>query len=332
MLGTLFLSVFLFHFLNNERNNRLATLHNLLVGLTACLDVAAVLFQRPLCHLRTTRGREHPRAQNPGADAEPNPRHDLEEVVGARHKLEQCAFGDGALLVALRRAHARELQMNGAVEDLTNKHQNRTGVQGVLRGRGVQRVTQKVPNKRRKAPVVNAVLEDVEERHRWARELMNKERLELTLHKVCDEHADVPLGEPRQLAGGCDGLGAVDERRTHRKRRHDRDRSRVLNDKHCTVPNLWPEVLVRDAVAVFESVRREGLGVVVEGDGVLLERGLKGLAVDRDGGAEGALEVEHCGGAAHVNLGFIVARACQNDKLHSFYNSCKTVFNKVQKL
>ena len=141
---------------------------------------------------RVMSGSKGPTRKRVCQNGEADPRAHFRAVVRTRYELEQGSHGNGTFLRAVRLSHATELNMNGSVDALANTHSDQCREEHRLVGhRRVKRMTQRVSNLEMKhdegddeeseAPVIGAVLEQVGERHRAVRELVDKEGLEETL-------------------------------------------------------------------------------------------------------------------------------------------------------
>ena len=140
-------------------------------------------------------GSKEPTRKRVSENGEANPRAHFRAVVRTRHELEQGSHGNGTLLRTVRLSHAAELNVDGSVDALANTHSDQGREEHRLVGhRRIERMTQRVSNlgmkhdegddEESESPVIGTVLEQVSERHRAVRELVNKEGLEETLRIV----------------------------------------------------------------------------------------------------------------------------------------------------
>lgn len=140
-------------------------------------------------------GNKEPTRKRVRENGEADPRAHFRTIVRTRYKLEQGSHGNGTLLRTVRLPHAAELNMNGSVDALANTHSDQCREEHHLVGhRRIERMAQRVSNLEMKhdkgddeeseSPVISAVLEQVGERHRTVRKLVDKEGLEETLRVV----------------------------------------------------------------------------------------------------------------------------------------------------
>ena len=104
----------------------------------------------------------------------------------------QYYHGNGSFLRAICLAHVTELEMHSAIDTLAEEHSDQSGVDdGPVGDRSVERMAERVSHlamndvssayEESVAPIIGAVLEQVRERHRAVRELVDEERLQQTL-------------------------------------------------------------------------------------------------------------------------------------------------------
>ena len=194
----------------------------LLIGVSVGLQVSLVFLHRPHVHLKeahqgeqksyVTNQRKAPTRKRVCEDGEANPRAHFSTIVGTRHESEQRSHGNGTLLRTVCLSHAAELDMNGSVDAFANTHGNQGSDEHCsICHRCIEGVAQRVSNlwvrgddgedEESESPVVGAVLEQVCERHRAVRELVDKEGLEETLRVMecpgdhCDSTESERYGE-----------------------------------------------------------------------------------------------------------------------------------------
>lgn len=127
----------------------------LLILISVSLDVALMLLHSPHIHLQEAGNGEQqsykstliafPTRQRVCGDSEEHPGEHLRTIVGTGHELKERALRNGALLRAVALSHAAELQVNGSVDALTDKHARETEIKKTLGGHGgVERVAESV--------------------------------------------------------------------------------------------------------------------------------------------------------------------------------------------
>lgn len=217
----------------------------LLVLVTKLLAVGALLAPGPGIHLRSAHADEDGNGPVAAGDDDAHPRQDLEHVVGAGDEPESVARRDLALSAA-RRSQRRQIQVHRGVAHLSKQVEGGAdGVDDGEIGAGSQRarvVDGQRAEQTGQGPVEDAVLEDVEDGHRVGRELVNKQRLELALDEVGNDHAEAePLGEGHGLGRGASI--SVDVRPSGDDEDVDQDRAQVLDEEDGAPGNLRAEVL-----------------------------------------------------------------------------------------
>ena len=298
--------------LDDEGNDGLALLQ---VGLG--LDVGAVLLQCPIGHLSQTNEGEGPRQCDIGADGVEDPSEDFERVVGATSDAEEATTGSLAAGIALLGAHAGELEVNSEVEELGDGPAGNSDLVQTVSRCGVQRMAQEVTNEGGEGPVVRGVLEDVEQRHGGAAELVDEEGLQLALDEVSDEEADPQLLVLSQRESG----GWVHERWAHGVEQHHGDWSGVFNDEHSSVSDLRSKILVLNLLAVLNAKIGEGLSITTKSNSLAAVCGLQleALAMNRHVRLVGLLQIGECGTTGELDGVLLRLLATRyNDNFHSF--------------
>ena len=156
----------------------------LLVLIPVHLEVSLVLLDRPVRHLREAHQSEEPREEDGAEQTESHPAHHLARVVGARHQLEQWVHGDWACLRPLCRAQVGQVHVHHQVSQL--REQEDDGACGdKWHGRSrEERAAQWVADHCAEGPVVDAVLEQIRQRHCRTGKFVHEKSLQFAFHEM----------------------------------------------------------------------------------------------------------------------------------------------------
>lgn len=132
--------------------------------------------------------------------------------------------------------------MNRPIHALTKQHAEEASVHNVhVLLRRVEGVAQRVAHEERVSPVVDAVLEEVCERHRTVRELVNEKGFKETLRVMEDpgDHSESTRKRNRTTLQGLLRVflcaRTINEGRAQVENNHDDQRTQVLVHKHLYV-------------------------------------------------------------------------------------------------
>ena len=126
-------------------------------------------------------------------DGEADPGSHFEGIVGAGDQLEEEAPGDGPGGAALRRPHVAQHQVADQITDLAHHEDCETDVHLNVSRRRELRVAERIADDGSERPVVDAVLEEVGQRHGGARKLVHKNCLQLSINSKREMNNDLEV-------------------------------------------------------------------------------------------------------------------------------------------
>lgn len=179
--------------------------------------------------------------------------------------------------------------MNRPIDALTQQHAEETSIHDVhVLLRRIEGMAQRVAHEERVSPVVDAVLEEVCERHSAVRELVNEKGFKETLRVMEDpgDHSEPTRKRDLMTLQSllCVFLRArtVNEGRAQGENSHDDQRTQVLAHKHLhvtqeqkediAIPNLRPHIAQNDVRIKCNIVISKRLLVVDNTQRLLVRR------------------------------------------------------------
>ncbi len=215
-----------------------------------------MLLDGPCKHLTTTNQTEEEGSNGHGHHTEEEPFGNLDSVVGTGDQVEQKALGNSTDRSALWSQVTQDNVAN-QVEDHHQNDQTGKNVGIVLivlgNGRRVQWVQGGIGNVVGTGSVVASVLENVEQWHVTVAKLVNKQSLQLSLHKVDNEEEH---GHELSIVQGGIGCGVVRAVQIRSQQVNDGEGgqwAKVLDEEDGAIADLWSQVLEDDAVTVLEN-------------------------------------------------------------------------------